>query len=198
MEISAALAAELALLADALGTPRADIADTLGRLASDAGSAVGSYVGLSVAMATHGNQVVVTVLEAGLGATDVRTSVLLPLAPAADVEGGARIALVLFAAVPGAFVDLSADLAWLTGQQPEEFRLDEHLGLAGSATGSSTLGAISVVNQALGVLIGDGLTPEEADLYLDARAVELGVDRVAAATLVLAALDGPGPGPVSR
>lgn len=100
------------------------------------------------------------------------------------------MALVLYAGSPGAFVDLAADLAWLTARPLSDFVLDQHLTIpAGSDTGTQ-LSAASVINQAIGVLIGIGYTPRQADLRLDSQAAHAGTDRYAAAQLILATRTG--------
>jgi len=50
--------------------------------------------------------------------------------------------------------------------------------------------ARSLINQAIGMLIARGHTPEQADRKLDAHAARDGVDRHIAARLILAGSDG--------
>ncbi|MEO9200024.1 MAG: hypothetical protein ABI206_14845 [Antricoccus sp.] len=54
---------------------------------------------------------------------------------------------------------------------------------------------MSTINQALGVLIGRGAIPEQAERDLCARAVSAGIEPVGAATLILAGLRPPEPEP---
>lgn len=54
---------------------------------------------------------------------------------------------------------------------------------------------MSVINQALGVLIGRGSSPIQAERDLYARAASAGIEPLAAATLILAALRPPEPKP---
>jgi hypothetical protein len=68
--------------------------------------------------------------------TDVLSSLLLPLPGAPRAAGEPSIALVLYAARPGAFVDLAADAAWLTDRPLSSFVLDGHL--ARYRTGKAT------------------------------------------------------------
>ncbi len=115
------LAAELALLTKAIDLRDADVAETLTRLVATTQNAVESYLGLSVAITidqtTHG----FTVLNDGVQPEQIRSSLLVPL-PAKP----ASVALILYAATPGAFIDLAADLACITGRELDELRLDEH------------------------------------------------------------------------
>jgi hypothetical protein len=91
---------------------------------------------------------------------------------------------------PGAFVDLAADLAWLTARPPSDFVLDQHLpGPAGMGTAANLFEA-SVFNQAIGALGGQGHTLQQADRH-DVQAVDAGVSRHAARLRILAGLTGP-------
>lgn len=194
MKITAALAAELALLTQALDVPGTDVAESMTRLAAAAQRAVDSYLGLCVAITAKSEQLDLTVLDEGVDAASVRTSLLVPLPPATidGITTTASVALILYAATPGAFVDLAADLAWLTGREPAEFRLDEHRSPPHSAA-NPALAALSHINQALGVLIGRGSTPEQAQRDLHARAANAGTDILQAAKSILAALKPPKP-----
>lgn len=195
--ITPGLAAELDLLTQALDLPGTDIAETIMRLAANAHTAVASYLGLSVAITAQKSQFDFTVLEERTTAEDIRTSLLVPLssAPGTERTSPASIALILYAATPGAFIDLTADLSWITGQTLSEFSLDAHLTLPSSHTEPSPLATMSTINQALGVLIGRGSIPEQAERDLHARAVSAGIEPLGAATLILASLGPPEPEP---
>jgi hypothetical protein len=92
--------------------------------------------------------------------------------------------VILYASVPGAFVDLAADLGWLTGRDHSSHFLDRHLTRPADGT-ASVVRVSSAINQAVGVLIGTGRTPEDAHHYLVARAVAGGVALHEAATTLL-------------
>ncbi len=189
MTIPAGLEAELGLLTQALDLPGTDVADTLTRLAADAQTAVGSYLGLSVAITADGSAFDITVLSEGTQPDDVRTSLLVPLSSAdAGANSAAAVALILYAATPGAFIDLAADLSWITGRDLLDFPLDEHRTLPPSYSYPGPVAAMSDINQALGVLIGRGSTPDQAERDLYERAATAGIDLGGAAGLVLAAL----------
>jgi hypothetical protein len=161
-------------------------------LAADAKLAVGSFLGLTVRAAVSGQPIELSTLDGA--AALVRTSLMIPLPPA--VDGAAAIGLILYAGTPGAFTDLAADLAWLSGRAPSDFALDQHLTDSGDLDGHDGhdgLAALSLINQAIGVLIGHGHTPEQAGRELDDRAGRAGVDRHVAATHILAGPDGAGP-----
>ncbi len=95
------------------------------------------------------------------------------------------VALIFYAATPGAFVDLTADLAWLTGRPPSEFALDQHLSAPAGSDAATHLRTTSVINQAIGVLIGRGYTPRQAHSKLDTQADGARTDRYAAAQFIL-------------
>jgi hypothetical protein len=194
--IPAGLAAELGLLTQALDLPGTDVAETVTRLAADAQTAVDSYLGLSVMIIANRSQFDLTVLAEGTEPEHIRTSLLVPLSTADTAQASsppASVALILYAAAPGAFIDLAADLSWITGRTLADFPLDEHRTLPSNYTDPTPLAAMSHINQALGVLIGYGSVPEQAERDLYARAAAAGIDVVGAATLILAALKSPEP-----
>jgi hypothetical protein len=187
VEINAALAAELAVLTQALDDSRTDVAESLLRLTAGARVAVASYLGLRVTIAHTDPPVVFTVFEDAVEDGDIRTSLMLVLETLGD-GCTPRVSLLLFAAVPGAFVDLAADLCWMTGRPLTDVILDEHLDVFAERHAVDALQAASVINQALGVLVGRGYTPEQADQELDARATDAGTNRRQAAALVLSTI----------
>lgn len=196
MTITPGLAAELHLLSQALDLPGTDLTETLTRLAADSQAAVDSYLGLSVMITSKRSVFDFTVLNEGTQAEHIRTSLLVSLSPA--VLGGTSattaVALILYAAAPGAFIDLAADLSWITGRTIADFHLDEHRTLPPSYIDPTPLAVMSDIDQAIGVLIGRGLTPEAAERDLYARAVTAGIDLLGAASLILASLTELSPG----
>jgi hypothetical protein len=195
VEFTAALAADLATLTETLDDSDAVIAETLQELAADARLAVPSYLGLSVAITVSGQQINLTALDDLTTPGDILASLLLPLPLAKPDANGAEpvIALILYAGRPGAFIDLAADLSWLTHRDLSEFALDEHLTFGHDPDEPSGLGAVSVINQAIGMLIARGHLPKDAEREITARAAHAGVDRHTAASYVLASLGDPAP-----
>jgi hypothetical protein len=194
VEIHSALAAELAVLTEALDAPGADVAGSLLRLASEARAAVMSYRGVMVVIESADPPIAFTAFDDGAETGDIRTSLMLGSAMVRR-DALPRVSLVLFAAVPGAFVDLVADLTWMTGHPLTEVILDQHLPVRVDDHAGDTLQNASVINQALGVLIGRGYTPEQADLELAARAADAGPDRHQAALHVLGSIPDVEPDP---
>src|SRR2546423_1583964 len=159
VEITPAVAADLAALSEALDEPGADLAVLLHQLAADAKFAVGTFLGLTVRLTANGESSNLTAFEAGATSGDVQASLLLQLHLAGD---GVGTDLVLYASALGAFTDLAADLAWLTGRHLTEVVLDQHL-VVPSSDEVDGLFARSLVNQAIGMLIARGHTPEQAE-----------------------------------
>ena len=184
MKITAALAADLGILTAALDEPGTDVLHSLHQLAADATAAVPTYLGLSVIVSRSDPPFTFTTVEHGV-AGDVRTSLRLTLPGVGDGRAPPQVALILYAGTPGTFVDLAADLAWLTGRPPSDFALDQHLSVSRGSDTATHLRAASVVNQAIGVLIGRGHTPGQARRELDAQAANARTDRHAAAQLLL-------------
>jgi hypothetical protein len=191
--ITAALAADLRLLTAALDEPGADISHTLAQLAADTAAGVVSYLGLSVTASRSDPPFTSTYLLDGVVNDDIGTSLQLRLPGPRDGRSPSTVVIILYAGSPGAFVDLAADLAWLTARPLSDFALDQHLRIpAGSVTGGQ-LGADSAINQAIGVLVGRGYTPQQAGWALDTQAGHAGTDRLIAAQRILARLtDGGG------
>jgi len=195
VKIAAALAAGLGLLTEALDEPGADVADSLRQLMIDAAAAIPTFLGLSVTVDDSDPPFTFTTFVDGVGVdgvgvdgvgvdgvgtSEVRTSLRLPL-PGAVV--------VLYAGSPGTFVDLAADLAWLTARPLSDFVLDQHLQPSAEQDSATGLFETSVINQSVGVLIGRGHTPEQADRYLAAEAAAAGISRHAVGVRILDGLD---------
>jgi hypothetical protein len=197
MKISAALAAELRILTAALDEPGADVLHTLRQLGDAAQAAVPTYLGLSVTVDGSDRPFTFTTLEDGTAA-DVRTSLWLTLSGVGDGQASPSVALILYARTPGTFVDLTADLAWLTGRPASDFALDQHLSLPAGSDAGTHLRMASVINQAVGVLIGRGYTPERARRELDTQADGAGTDRRTAARLVLDMITADNPADAER
>lgn len=189
MAIDAALAAELAILTEAIDDPDIDVADSVARLAANARAAVASYCGLMVIVTDAAARIALTALDDGVQQDEVSTSLMLALASDGN-ESAPRVTVILFAGVGGAFVDLAADLDWMTGPSIVDLVLDQHLDVFAEHARDTVQTAVAV-NQALGVLIGRGLTPDEAEVELDNRAARAGTDRHQAATVVLASIPAP-------
>ena len=185
MEITAALAADLASLSETLDERDADIHEGLRRLAADVASAVRSYLGLTVVVDNGTSPVRFLAMEDSADAADVVSSLALPLWDESAGAARTRVVVVLYAGRSGAFVDLAADLCWLTGRPLADFALDEHLDLLAEPDTDCGMQAASAVNQAIGVLLGHGYTPEQADLEIDALAAAAGHSRSDAADIIL-------------
>jgi hypothetical protein len=160
VDISAALAVDLTALTDALDDPRTDLGTQLGSFVDDVRSAVGSYLGLSMTTVVDGHAVTLDLIEDLGDSSGLAASLLLPLPAIADAEPGS--VLLLYAAKAGAFVDLAADLTWALGLDPAALILDEHLTAPAEVSALSGLQELSIINQAVGVLIDRGHTPQAA------------------------------------
>ena len=197
MTISAALAADLGILSAALDEPGADVLHSLHRLGVDAQAAVPTYLGLNVTV--DGSDPPFTFTTFADGAADgVRTSLSLTLPGVGEGWTSPSVALILYARTPGTFVDLAADLAWLTGRPPGDFALDQHLSLPAGSDAGTSLRAASAINQAIGVLIGRGYTPRQAQSKLDTQADGAGTDRYTTAQSILDTLTAADPADAER
>jgi hypothetical protein len=178
------MAASLKILTTALDDASADIAHSVQQLALETAGAIPTYLGLSVPVLQSDPPLTITSLGQGAGDGDIRTS-LRVLLPTAGTGDGHPVAVILYAGAPGAFVDLAADLAWLTGRPTSDFALDKDLTITPGPDPLSQLQAVSDINQAIGVLIGRGYTPQQADGQLDSQADKSRTDRHSAARRIL-------------
>ncbi|WP_239309732.1 MULTISPECIES: hypothetical protein [unclassified Frankia] len=194
MDISTAWAADLAALTESLDEPGTDISQTLRQLAADTKTAVHSYLGLSAMFSVGGRRLEFTALEEDAEPEEIRASlrISLPTNVSGTEDPAATASLILFAATPGAFLDLATDLSWLAGSlDTAAFVLDEDLTVPPDPDTPSGLKALSTVDQAIGVLISQGNTLEQAHQHLDLLAAYTSVDRPTAAETILAELDLP-------
>jgi hypothetical protein len=197
MKISAALAADLGILTAALDEPGADVLHSLHRLGVGAQAAVPTFLGLNVTVDGSDPPFTFTIFEGG--ADDrVRTSLRLTLPGVGAGWPSPSVALILYAGTPGTFVDLAADLAWLTGRPPSDFALDQHLSVPAGSDAVTHVRTTSVINQAIGILIGRGYTPRQAHSKLDTQADGARTDRYSAAHFILDALTAADPADADR
>jgi hypothetical protein len=198
MKISAALAADLGILTAALDEPGADVLHSLHQLGIDAQAAVPSYLGLSMTFDGSDPPFTFTTLEYGTADNVRTTSLRLTLPGVGDGWASPSVDLILYAGTPGTFVDLAADLAWLTGRPPSDFALDQHRSVPAGSDAGTSLRAASVINQAIGVLIGRGYTPRQAHSKLDTQADGAGTDRYTTAQFILDTLTAEDPADAER
>ena len=162
MELSAGLAADLARLTDALDDPATDLADLVGSVHDAFVVAVPSALGLAFTIQTSPDLTIrsipaeFTLSTLDGAATAVATSLHVPLGSWTDLEPGS--AVIFYAGNAGALVDLAADLGWLLNLRADVV-LDGHVP-AQPLEATSGLAELSVIQQAVGVLIDRGMAPQ--------------------------------------
>jgi hypothetical protein len=184
--VSAALVADLKALTDVLDEPGVDLEQLLRTLAVDAQRAVDSYLGLAMTLIIDGYPITLTAIDA----VDIATSLRLPLDVLGDADPGS--VLVLYAAKPGAFVDLAADFSFALGLSPGIVALDDDLTPTNVSPGLIGLAELAQVNQAIGILIERGHLPDGARAELH-RLADRGHTTVAAAARQVISITRPGP-----
>lgn len=190
MDISKQLAAQLAVLSQALDDD-VDLETTVRDFAAATRVAVSSYLGMTVTVIAGGQKVRLDVPEHARGKHEIGASLRIPLADITITDAGSS--LVLYAATPGAFVDLAADLAFALQVGPDVLALDADLTPSLDGSGLHGLADVTHINQAIGILIGRGRSPEGAatELRRLADRAETTV-RVAAHEVIHAATRRPG------
>lgn len=194
--------ASLRLLREALPDPTTDLVALVAGVAAAAGRAVPSYLGLTVT--TTLVEARFSVLRTFLPELPRVPVTSVRLGPAPDHRYDVPVTVTLFAAVPGAFVDLAADLAYLFAVDLDDVSVDGELPGRDDAHDTRDAGpdgrgppvdddlaAMSVVNQAIGILIERGDDPAGAALRLRQSAAAGGLSLAAAARVVVASVRRP-------
>ena len=181
MDLSTGIAAHLYVLVKSIGAGDDTLTGSLAALAVDLRTAVTSYLGLRLTLVLDGWPVTLTAfgdIDGVRPATSLRLT-LSSIGPGFDPESR----VVFYAASPGAFVDLAADLSYLhrvrgpagtayadgeverDGRRPA-VALDVELPPESVASGFSGLTEYATINRAVGVLIDRGHQPERAQATL--------------------------------
>ncbi|MCW2529003.1 MAG: hypothetical protein JWM76_3863 [Pseudonocardiales bacterium] len=179
MEMSHAVAANLAALTGALDEPGPDLAPLIGRLGESCALAVRSYLGFSITLVVDEVPVSFSVLEAFLDPAEILTSVMFPLTALGERAVGSEV--ILYAGTAGAFVDLAADFSYALGSSADAVQLDRHLIPPARRDGSDGLAKLARRNQAIGILLDRGYDEPDAitELREVARLGAVSVDAVA-------------------
>ncbi len=175
---------------DALDDPGTDLQTILDVLVDDLSAAVSSFLGLRMTLPSQGLPVILTAIDS-CSALPARSSLALPLGSPAGAGPGGTI--VLYAANPGAFVDLAADLQRVHGLGGPVVLDGDLPGTCQPPTepGVTGLTELSVINRAIGVLITRGHPPGQARAELVRRAATGRTGVTDAARHVLASTNAP-------
>lgn len=169
MDTPKPMSTQLEALTNALEDPRVDLQAVVAALATDVTAAVPSFLGLAMTLLLDNHPVTVTAIDTDV-ADAAGASLRLPLEPIAGAAPGSFV--VFYAGRPGAFVDLAADTRYAYSLDGAVV-LDGHLaaepqaGIHPAGTGPDEM---TMINQAIGVLIARGYLPEEAHHELLRRA----------------------------
>lgn len=141
----------------------ADLDDRLTGLLADLRRASPSSLGLEVLTTVAGQHVRVARFLPGVRPHDVTTSLEIPFVDGAteQLQGSGPVRIIFYGGRPGAFVDLAADLAYAEGVPLDSLVLDGDQP-ASTASGVRGLERVSLVQRAVGVLIAQGVAPDEA------------------------------------
>jgi hypothetical protein len=182
--VSAALAADLATLSAALvdaADEDVDLQELLRHFERDAKLAIRSYVGMSISIGTGPGAYRLTWIDENVDANDIATSLRFPVSGLSNVHPST---VTMYAGRPGALVDLAADLSWILNVAADAVVLDDDTTVSGKDEEHS-LEALSIMNQAIGMLIDHGFAPEEALPELVDRAELAGITALAVAAALV-------------
>jgi hypothetical protein len=179
---STTLAADLQRLVEHLNSHGEGLERSLARTTRTLQEAVASYLGLVLSFQIDGQPIVLTSTEDS-AARPVGASLWMPLAVILGPGSPGR--LELYAAAPGAFVDLAADLQYALGLNENVIQLDQRLGLTLAPSSLTGVDDFSTINRAIGVLIEDGHTPSRALDQLQTRARSTGFALTVVARMLL-------------
>ena len=185
MDLSASLAADLDLLSAAIQDADGNLETRLLSFVEGLRNAVGSYLGLTLTIGLDGHEITFTLTE---HAAQAGTSLRIPLAAVAGDQAGS--ALVLYAATPGALVDLAADMTWALKLDPSALTLDEDLAVPVASDAVIGLREHGIINRAIGALIDRGHSAESARSELRRHAERDHGDIPAAAQRILDSIRG--------
>jgi len=154
--VTTALAENIRDLFDGLDQSPSQVEESLGSLRRDLKLAVRSSVGLTLTIAMEPDQrITLTSIDHFTESSDIVTSLRLPMSWA-SMETGSMI--ILYAGVPGAFVDLAADLSYSLRLPPGTIVLDEDTTAPVSESGLTGTTESSTVNQAATRILKSALT----------------------------------------
>ena len=181
MDAHANLLSPLDALAQSLDMQDGQVESSVTELVEILTKSIPSYCGLRLTFTRHGYPVVLSIFTPGLQQQPV-TSLRAPIAAFARADGSspheAGSQVVFYATVPGALVDLAADLSYAlrsgmagqAGAADPAVILDDDLPVTDLRSGLTGLGHVSTINRAVGLLIGEGHPPDEAHTTLRQQA----------------------------
>lgn len=193
MNYSPRVVAALSTLTQILDDPTIDIAQTLDQLAHVVRLAVPSSVGLSVRSGPDHARIELTGGRDDTTIVDIGASMMMALPNSTAGTRPTSTTIVFYATSKGAFVDLAADVTWLAGTRVADVVLDQHLVPPSGVDPQVTLEALAAVDQAIGMLLGRGYTPEQAEDHILERAALTHVSAHSAAELIMSQLIAAGP-----
>lgn len=197
MDFPTALLRELLHLSSTVDLDDDEITESLRDLVTALHTAIPSYRGVCLTVVDNGSAVRLTDFLVPQDGEAVATSLRLPFA--ALGPGFSTVSKVVFyAATPGAFVDLAADLGHALGvptagrghpsedghhidgddgqQHQRQIVLDADLPPFTLVSGLTGLEHVSVINRAVGILVDQGHHPREAHAELRRQATAAGVE----------------------
>jgi hypothetical protein len=152
--------------------PELDLELSLHALGRDVALVVPSCVGFSMTVVLELQPVTLTSMSVDADTAPIASTLTVPLTLTSDLEAGST--LVLYAHLLGAFVDLAADLTQALGARDGEVVVDDQ---PASTRSSGIIGVeqLTLINRAVGLLVGRGSSVADAHAQLQRTAVRSGL-----------------------
>ncbi len=176
MDISPQVASALAALSRSLDGPESTLVGAVERLCAAVQAAVESFCGVAVIVGTSSQVLEVTVRPGASSGAMPRARSSLRIGSSMLTNREPRLELVLYASQERAFAHLASDVAALVEVSPYVVELDRHVDAFGRSDSLDGLTSAASVDQAVGALLGQGLTPTMAHNAIRARAERDGGD----------------------
>jgi hypothetical protein len=171
-------------------TGDADVGDRLAadlsQLGHDVAVAVPSCLSVSIRLVGVGTEITISAVAPGGGSDTVRASLAVPLSAEQPSN-----TLILRAGEAGAFLLLGDDLDSQLGPGHQPIEVDKQRSALTGPAGESLTAALAdfgAVNQAIGILIDQGMSPEAAGRHLQRRADDAGITIGVTSRLLLQSL----------
>jgi hypothetical protein len=193
VDMSAVLTTHLHTLCGPIDGDTHHLTEAVAAVTGELSRAVPSYLGVQLVLFQYGHPVTLTLFLPGVQPSHIGASLQVALPLLGVARAAPDSTFTCYAAKPGAFVDLAADLTYALqppgtthdptpDQTGQAVRVDDHLQPTTVESGVTGAATVFTLNRAIGILIGTGHHPDHAHDELIRKAAADGVSVLACAT----------------